>query len=34
MKTITKAGRDVEPGDHIQLEDGGFAKVTELARAP
>jgi hypothetical protein len=30
----TKPGKDVEPGDRIQLEDGSFARVTELVRAP
>lgn len=34
MKTKTKAGRDVQPGDHVQLADDSFARVTDLVRAP
>ena len=34
MSDLTKLGRDVETGDHIQLEDGRFVRITELVRAP
>lgn len=34
MKTNTIPGKDVAVGDSIQLEDGLFAKVTGLDRAP
>jgi hypothetical protein len=34
MSVTIKAGQDVQPGDHIQLEGGEFARVTELVRAP
>jgi hypothetical protein len=33
-KTTTKPGRDIEPGDHLLLDDERFARVTEIVRAP
>lgn len=32
--TTTKRGRDILPGDRVQLEDGTFAKIAQIVRAP
>jgi hypothetical protein len=32
--TKIKLGKEIEPGDQLLLEDGRFARVNELVRAP